>query len=92
MCVHRVGSLCCKAESNTILPSNHIQIKKNDSETDDFFQNKRSGYIVSTYWKKTKKKNTISLGPPGLQQWQEVGKYKYMHTYMFFPPPIPSEI
>ena len=68
VCVHIVGSLWCTAETNTILPSNRIQIKKNDSETDNFFQNRRSGYIVGTYWMKTKK-NTISLRSPGLQKW-----------------------
>ena len=49
------------------------------------------GYIVGTYWMKTKK-NTISLWSPGLQKRQEVGKYKYIHIYILFPPPILSEI
>ena len=45
MYMHIFDSLCCTAETNTILPSNHTQIKKNDSETDNFFQNRRSGWV-----------------------------------------------
>ena len=44
MCMHIVDSLCYTAETNTILSSNHTQITKNDSETDNFFQNRR-GWI-----------------------------------------------